>query len=483
MEQMRKIYNLFPIIVRGGVLVSPSKGFYSHSVFLFMRRLIFGLLFCASFFLSLRGGISRRGNLFVFFYPKGHKWIALLVFIIILFFTLPAYAQESVPGDVCTTANMTSLAGGIETSGVGYYMVCDGSNWVRVFESDTDGNLGIGQASPAAPLHVGGAVIIGTSTQTCAAGTEGAIRYNTTDNNIEVCDGTDWGQIRASACDNAPAFLAFPTLTAQSTSTLVTSSILQVTGMDSGCTTSVGVSGSGSPNYRTCSNSDCSSVLQAWTAANNTLDIQGNYIQLRATTSASTDTSYTVTLNTGGMESDWIVTTGLSACGAIGSVCTDGTVYAGLTGSDPFYVTRCDAGQTWGGSSCDGSAQTNTWNDGATNYTTTNVIDQQDGQTNTASLVTIDSNSSVAGTQPHAAAQYCHDLVLHGKSDWYLPAKNEVNTMYGNRVVIANFDTSGTYYWLSSEYNGSSAWRQRFSDGSQSGSAKHYGNAVRCARR
>jgi len=71
MEQKSEIHKLFPIIA-GGVLVSPGKGFYSHRVFLFMRRLVFGLLFCASFFLSLRGGISRRGNLFVFF------WIASL---------------------------------------------------------------------------------------------------------------------------------------------------------------------------------------------------------------------------------------------------------------------------------------------------------------------------------------------------------------------------------------------------------------------
>ena len=417
--------------------------------------------------------------------------IKVTIFLVLFFILLPicfsvgnAHAQSA--GDACTPTKFSSpiwVPGG-SPGGAGQLMVCDGSNWVLLFEYDNDGNVGIAQATPAAPLHVGGEAIIGTTTGLgCSATTEGAIRYNTTENNIEVCDGSAWAQIRASACDNAPAFLAFPTLSAQSTSTLVTSDILQVTGMDSGCTTSVSVSGDGSPNYRTCSDAACSSVLQNWTAANNTLDIQGNYIQLRTTTSASTDTSYTVALNTGGMESDWIVSTGLSECGTIGSVCSDGSVYAGLTGSDPMYVTRCDAGTTWSGSSCDGARSTFTWNDGASNYTTTSVIDQQDGQTNTASLVTIDSNSSVAGTQPHAAAQYCDDLILHGKSDWYLPAKNELNTMYGNRTVIANFDESGTYYWSSSEYGNGGAWYQRFSDGSQSINAKGYTYAVRCARR
>ena len=413
---------------------------------------------------------------------------ALVLFVSLLPFCFganTAHAQSA--GDACTPTKFTSpiwVPGG-SPGGAGQLLVCDGSNWVLLFEYDNDGNVGIAQDTPAAPLHVGGEAIIGVSTGlACSATTEGAIRYNTTDNNIEVCDGSSWAQIRASACDNAPAFLAFPSLTAQSTSTLVMSDILQVSGMDAGCTTSVGVSGDGSPEYRTCSNSDCSSVLQSWTDENNTLDIQGNYIQLRTTTSASTDTSYTVTLNTGGMESDWIVSTGLSECGAIGSVCTDGTVYAGLTGSDPFYVTRCDAGQTWGGSSCDGAASTHPWNaSNSTGYVTTSVVDQQDGQTNTASLVTIDSDSLTAGTQDHMAAVYCDDLVIHGHSDWYLPAKNELNTMYGNSAAIENFDTSGTYYWSSSEYGNYYAWRQRFSDGDQYYYYKYSNNAVRCARR
>ena len=65
--------------------------------------------------------------------------------------------------------------------------------------------------------------------------------------------------------------------------------------------------------------------------------------------------------------------------------------------------------------------------------------------------------------------------------------------MYGNRVAIANFDTTdgstligGAYpglYWTSTEYNNGVAWGQRFSDGSQGGSYKTYLFAVRCVRR
>lgn len=38
----------------------------------------------------------------------------------------------------------------------------------------------------------GGSVIIGTSTDTCNGTTEGALRYNTTSNVMEFCDGTTW---------------------------------------------------------------------------------------------------------------------------------------------------------------------------------------------------------------------------------------------------------------------------------------------------
>ncbi len=204
--------------------------------------------------------------------------------------TIPAYAQSA--GEACSPTKLTSpvwVSTGV--GGAGYYLVCDGSSWVELFSTNAGGALTIGRAAGV----------------TCSAATEGAIRYNAVDKNVEVCDGSEWALIRASACDNAPAFLGFPTLTTQVTSTLVTSDILQVTGMDAGCTTNVSISGDGSPSYRVCSDAACSSVLQNWTAANNTLNIQGNYIQLSTTTSVNTDTSFTVTLNTGPTSQDWIV--------------------------------------------------------------------------------------------------------------------------------------------------------------------------------
>ena len=113
----------------------------------------------------------------------------------------------------------------------------------------------------------------------------------------------------------------------------------------------------------------------------------------------------------------------------------------------------------------------------------TTVSGDVDGQAYTATLVTEDSDSIVGGTQPHQAAQYCTDLVIHGHSDWYLPARNELGTMYTNEVAIANFDTSGTFYWSSTESGSTFARPRRFSDGNENVLNKNFLYFVRCARR
>ncbi len=51
--------------------------------------------------------------------------------------------------------------------------------------------LGIGTSSPKTKLDVSGAIKVGSET-TCNSSTEGAIRYNTTSKQIEVCNGEGW---------------------------------------------------------------------------------------------------------------------------------------------------------------------------------------------------------------------------------------------------------------------------------------------------
>ena len=141
-----------------------------------------------------------------------------------------------------------------------------------------------------------------------------------------------------------------------------------------------------------------------------------------------------------------------------------------------------------------------------------------DGPQNTADIVA-DGNSTV-----YPAAHFCNDLSTGGQTDWYLPAKNELEVCYFNlKPTTTSNDTSGTNginanavparasnytagtpaqtsaadfkstgaedfatgtYWSSTEASATDAWGQFFSDGNQNdGYPKTYALRVRAIRR
>lgn len=162
-----------------------------------------------------------------------------------------------------------------------------------------------------------------------------------------------------------------------------------------------------------------------------------------------------------------------------GTVCASGAVYAGVTpdGNVPMYTTPADAGLfAWNNAN---------WNADESTYTVTGQTSNVTGDSNTAALITIDSDAVVPGIQPHRAAQHCADLIAHGHGEWYQPALDELNVLRGNRHAIGNFDLSGEYpggwYWSSSEHSNRHARPQRFSDGVQTNSGgKHNAWSLRC---
>jgi hypothetical protein len=141
-----------------------------------------------------------------------------------------------------------------------------------------------------------------------------------------------------------------------------------------------------------------------------------------------------------------------------------------------------------------------------------NVID---GPQNTADMVA-DGNSTV-----YPAAHFCNDLTIGGFSDWYMPAKNELEVCYFNlKPTTANNNlssgtntnavpsrgsnyTSGTpaqtaaaafqtgnseafaaaAYWSSTELSNSGAWAQSFGNGYQGFYEKTTSRRVRAIRR
>ena len=186
----------------------------------------------------------------------------------------------------------------------------------------------------------------------------------------------------------------------------------------------------------------------------------------------------------------------------------DVMVYAGdVPGTTiDFFVRRCDIGMTWNGQGCAGSSSLLSWKHTNTNSNTANIAGVSwtdsaaaDGLNNTTILVT-------DGSGTHQAAETC--AALPG-GDWYLPGISEVDVMYANLIATndpdhplptvnnagdssnsgtagplrSSFNTSGGWYWSSSERNNSNAWMQRFQDGNQNNSPKTVNRRVRCAHR
>jgi hypothetical protein len=354
------------------------------------------------------------------------------------------------------------------------------------------GKVGVGTATPQAPLDVNGEIRAGTSTGlACSGTTQGAIRYNTSSNALEYCNGTAWSLVQAAACTNpSPTAFSFTNLANETISTQYQSNIVQITGQN--CIVTTTISGGGSPQYRICADNACGTVVQGWTSGPSSIK-SGQYMQVEETTSASGGVTTQATVIVGGTASIWTVSTTGSCAGlpgtppAVGTVCADGTVYAGLSpdaGYVPMFTTRCDLGQTWnvGSGTCTGTPQVLSWNNGTGNWTTTGFGSPITGQFNTAGLVAL----ADAGA-PYYAADDCNSLstagITEGSGAWYLPAQNELNVLYQGSGPIGNFNTSGQWYWSSTEYNYHYADIQRFSDGNQGNGGKSNTYLVRCVRR
>jgi len=384
----------------------------------------------------------------------------LLAMTMLVFSALPVHAQEPSPGDACTAGEdgRFRLSGGAELAGIGHLITCNGSNWVKVFSFDTTG------------------VIQPQFTNTGSCGDGDTLTYN----------AATGGMTCNTACsDNTPDSFNFTDNASASASTLTASNILQITGIT--CQVNVTISGEGAPQYRTCSDSGCSSVIQDWTDTSTGIN-NNEYVQMRLTTSAAGGDTFTANLTVGNTIDDWNVTPTGTCAGspAPGTVCADGTIYAGQSpdGNVAMYTSRCDEGESWSGAACTGSRVSLPWNNGnGSNYVSTGTGNSITGQANTATLDGLDSDSGTAGTQLHQAAQRCADLNLNGHTDWYLPAQQELNVLYLNNGVIGNFNTSGSFYWSSTEGNTFLARRQRFSGGNQNLDGKNSTNLVRCVRR
>lgn len=121
------------------------------------------------------------------------------------------------------------------------------------------------------------------------------------------------------------------------------------------------------------------------------------------------------------------------------------------------------------------------------NVDISNVESTWDGQTNTTNLIAA---GAPGGITVGTAAQLCDVSTNNGKTDWYLPAIDELNKLFNNRWEVAQGITSSggtqlalTYYWSSTENGANGAWVFTFTNGYANSLNKNVTYYVRAVRK
>jgi hypothetical protein len=131
---------------------------------------------------------------------------------------------------------------------------------------------------------------------------------------MQVYDGATWKSLLPP--DITPDSFSFTAQTNVAISTVTSSNIVQITGIDA--PTPASVSGLGS-QFRICSDATCAIEVQTWGKANQSVS-NNQYVQTRITSSATSLTLVTASLTVGTGTSSFNVTTqnGATACSALG---------------------------------------------------------------------------------------------------------------------------------------------------------------------
>ena len=82
------------------------------------------------------------------------------------------------------------------------------------------------------------------------------------------------------------------------------------------------------------------------------------------------------------------------------------------------------------------------------------------GRENTAAIVAQNGEGKYA-------AKFVDDFSANGKSDWFLPSRDELDAVYNASVIVGRPKVSAAPYWTSSENSAKYAWYQLFQDGTQ----------------
>ncbi|HEY0893843.1 MAG TPA: DUF1566 domain-containing protein [Cellvibrio sp.] len=95
-------------------------------------------------------------------------------------------------------------------------------------------------------------------------------------------------------------------------------------------------------------------------------------------------------------------------------------------------------------------------------------------------VIGITNSSTIFGISP--AAAFCENMNYAGYTDWYLPARQEMEFLYRNSATVGGF-VFNDGYWTSTEGSSANAWAFLFDYLKTNGEAKNINYYVRCVRR
>lgn len=404
----------------------------------------------------------------------------------------PAQAQiKAVVNGVPATGNVPlDLVFGLSPTGDS-----DGNEAMRITSA---GLIGINKVIPEAMLHVGGRIVASTTLRIgndtiCGTALDTNTIRHTGSGVFEYCNGSGWFPLATAAnsvinTSCSPDPFDFTDRAGLVNNAYTSTNTVILSGMSGRCYMTV----SRNRNEVIVLNGTEQGTLKMVSVQN------GDAVMIRANAPNGSDVPITMYVSIGDKTDAFTYARASTCTTTIGTVCADGTVYAGINTQDVAYtfVTRCDFGMSWTGATCAGTRGLLPWNDGTVNYTDTsrpnltngNISGDHEnsfrGSGNTTLIYPVDA-STATGFQMHAAVSYCYNLVENGYSDWYLPSIQELKVMDTNSTAIAYFSTvSGSHYWSSNENEASESWTQNFSSAhARAETTKQTPAFVRCMRK
>jgi len=186
---------------------------------------------------------------------------------------------------------------------------------------------------------------------------------------------------------------------------------------------SISVTGAGAPSY--------SLNGGAFTTQTGTITA-GDVLRVRQTSAGAKDTDRVATVTIGAASAEFVAHTlppEVCETGAVGSVCSDGAIYAGVANGNKIFVAPASEAGTYA-------------------YMTSNNATlgakTQDGLVNAWAV-------QVAGISQFPSAQVC---AARGE-EWVLPSEAEMTVMRNNRASMpaGTFSYASAWYWTSTEYD------------------------------